>query len=238
MLPCRINSHCIIFSWPGPQSSLSNAKFTCILDVFSMMVNEIDQLREHCCFLSASRKTMSRPDLENQNSGHYTMTGKWSPTPNVCKSVPRLTVTIDHQRNLIVCPCCETADLLLLANLLQEKFNILGERVQHLSFLYTLNVLLHLLYIKAAPLLLDLQTLYVQISSLMDTVQSFAYLSERDFPEELRITLKRTFNSCQRRSITCHTYICTVHALDEFPSLCQGESQLQHNAPGLKQKKG
>lgn len=58
----------------------------------------------------------------------------------------------------------------------------------------------------------------------MDTVQSFAYLSERDFPEEQRITLKRTFNSCQRWSITCHTYICTVHALDEFPSLLSGRN--------------
>lgn len=48
----------------------------------------------------------------------------------------------------------------------------------------------------------------VYISSLVDAVQSFAYLSKRDFPEELCITLKRTFNSCQRWSITCHTYIC------------------------------
>lgn len=52
------------------------------------------------------------------------------------------------------------------------------------------------------------------------------------------ITLKRTFKSCQRWSITCHTYICTVHALDEFPSLCEGETLLQYNAPWLKQKKG
>lgn len=70
----------------------------------------------------------------------------------------------------------------------------------------------------------------------MGTVQSWAYLSERGFPEEFSIALKRTFNSCQRWFITCHTYICTVRAPDGFPSLCQVEIQPQYRATETRER--
>ena len=185
--------------------------------------NCMNQLTEHVVFFCS--ETTRRPDCEQLCRGSSTKTGK---EVSHFKCIHE-----SHRRR------SAESNIHYIVKLRSYWSCDFGERVKYSCFQCCIykQSRLHL-YIKEASLLLDLQTLCVYISSLMDTAQSFAYLSQRAFPEELGFTLKRTFNSCQRPSITCHTYMCTVHALDECSSLCQGQTQLPHNAPWLKQKKG
>lgn len=143
---------------------------------------------------------------------------------NVGKPVLCLTVKIDFYRNFIVCLSC--IRLLSCRSLTFSQLSARKSSKFLFSFLQTLNVSLRLLlHIKAAALVLDIQMLHVWIPHWWILYR--ALLIWANVTSQRSCTLhSRTFNSCQRWSITCHTYICTVHALDEFPSLCQGETQL------------
>lgn len=172
---------------------------------------------EYCCFFSLSiSRNFSKIYSERHGTGLYTMTGKRCLTHTHTHTYARQCyLWCCHYRQLHEVNIRIFPRMLYAVKLLSKLIKCLMLSVSFLPFVKTTQI--SVCTWKSSSDGTWSTNAPSQMFSLLDAGQSFARLRERGFPEELGIILKRTFNSCQRRSVTCHTYMCTFACTGGIP---------------------